>query len=49
MIKLTSETFDENFCKIIENNIKICEEYAKLGIKIYLIPLYPLERRKEND
>lgn len=52
MIKITSDTFDDTFCKIIENNVNfIINLYNETGIKTWLIPLHPLvkvDKRKDE-
>lgn len=49
MIKITSNTFDDTFCKIIENNVNfIIDLYNKTGIKTWLIPLHPLVVKEDE-
>lgn len=50
MIEITSDTFDDSFCKIIENNVNfLIDLYNKFGFKVWLIPLYPLERKQDES
>ena len=38
------------FCKIIENNVNLLIDlYNKFGIKVWLIPLHPLERKQDES
>lgn len=49
MIKITSLTIDDYFCKIIENNVNLLWKlYIQFGIKTWLIPQYPITIKERN-
>ena len=50
MIEIASDTIDDTICKIIENNVNfIIDLYNKTGIKVWLTPLYSIERYGDCD
>lgn len=50
MIKITSTTLDEIYCKFIERDINlIWLLYTKFNLKTGLIPKYPIIKKGSSD